>query len=30
MRRGELVDYGNHSELMTRCSDYQRIFARYD
>lgn len=30
LRRGELVDQGTHEELMSRCSDYQRIFARYD
>ena len=28
--RGELVDQGSHEELMARCADYQRIFARYD
>ena len=28
--RGALVDQGSHDELMTRCADYQRIFARYD
>ncbi len=30
LRRGELVDQGTHEELMERCSDYRRIFARYD
>jgi len=30
LRRGELVDQGRHEELMERCTDYQRIFARYD
>jgi len=30
LRRGELVDQGTHAELLERCSDYQRIFARYD
>jgi ATP-binding cassette subfamily B protein len=30
LRRGELVDQGTHEELLGRCSDYQRIFARYD
>jgi ATP-binding cassette subfamily B protein len=30
LRRGELVDQGTHEELLTRCADYQRIFARYD
>ena len=30
LRRGELVDQGTHEELMGRCADYRRIFARYD
>jgi ATP-binding cassette subfamily B protein len=30
LRRGELVDQGTHEELMERCADYRRIFARYD
>jgi ATP-binding cassette, subfamily B, bacterial len=30
LRRGELVDQGSHEELMARCEDYRRIFARYD
>jgi ATP-binding cassette subfamily B protein len=30
LRRGELVDQGTHAELLERCTDYQRIFARYD
>ncbi|MGC8781507.1 MAG: ABC transporter ATP-binding protein, partial [Anaerolineae bacterium] len=30
LRRGELVDQGTHDELMARCPDYRRIFARYD
>ncbi|MCR4407636.1 MAG: ABC transporter ATP-binding protein/permease [Anaerolineae bacterium] len=30
LRRGELVDQGTHEELMERCPDYRRIFARYD
>jgi ATP-binding cassette subfamily B protein len=30
LRRGELVDQGTHEELLTRCTDYQRIFSRYD
>jgi len=30
LRRGELVDQGTHEELLERCPDYQRIFARYD
>ncbi|MBC7263401.1 MAG: ABC transporter ATP-binding protein [Chloroflexi bacterium] len=29
LRRGELVDQGTHQELMQRCPDYRRIFARY-
>ena len=29
LRRGELVDQGNHEELMERCEAYRRIFARY-
>jgi ATP-binding cassette subfamily B protein len=28
--RGELVDQGTHEDLMARCADYRRIFARYD
>jgi len=28
--RGRLVDQGSHEELMARCADYRRIFARYD
>jgi ATP-binding cassette subfamily B protein len=28
LHRGELVDQGTHQELMARCPDYQRIFAR--
>jgi ATP-binding cassette subfamily B protein len=28
--RGALVDQGSHEELMARCADYRRIFARYD
>jgi len=30
LRRGRLVDQGTHEELMARCEDYRRIFARYD
>jgi ATP-binding cassette subfamily B protein len=30
LRKGELVDQGNHEELMVRSSDYRRIFARYE
>ncbi len=30
LRQGELVDQGTHEELMGRCRDYRRIFARYD
>lgn len=30
LRRGELIDSGTHEELMDRCTDYRRIFARYD
>lgn len=30
LRRGKLVDQGTHEELMERCPDYRRIFARYD
>ncbi|MGQ9627422.1 MAG: ABC transporter ATP-binding protein [Anaerolineae bacterium] len=30
LRRGELVDQGTHEELLERCPDYRRIFARYD
>jgi ATP-binding cassette subfamily B protein len=30
LRRGELIDCGTHEELMDRCSDYRRIFARYE
>ncbi|PKO20700.1 MAG: ABC transporter ATP-binding protein [Chloroflexi bacterium HGW-Chloroflexi-1] len=30
LRRGELVDQGTHEELLARCEDYRRIFARYD
>jgi ATP-binding cassette subfamily B protein len=30
LRKGELVDQGNHDELMERSPDYRRIFTRYD
>jgi ATP-binding cassette subfamily B protein len=30
LRKGELMDQGNHEELMARSSDYRRIFARYE
>ncbi|GAA0829951.1 ABC transporter ATP-binding protein [Streptosporangium amethystogenes subsp. fukuiense] len=30
LRRGELVDYGTHDELLTRSRLYRRIFAHYD
>lgn len=30
LRRGELVDQGNHDELMARSPEYRRIFARYE
>ncbi|MBN1222158.1 MAG: ABC transporter ATP-binding protein [Candidatus Aminicenantes bacterium] len=30
LRKGELVDQGNHEELMARSLEYRRIFARYD
>jgi ATP-binding cassette subfamily B protein len=30
LRRGELVDQGDHETLMSRCEAYRRIFARYD
>jgi len=30
LRKGELVDHGNHEELMARSPDYSRIFARYE
>ena len=30
LHRGELLDQGNHVELLERCELYQRIFARYD
>jgi ATP-binding cassette subfamily B protein len=30
LRRGELVDFGPHDELLARCPLYRRIFAHYD
>ncbi len=30
LRQGELVDQGNHEELLERSDAYQRIFARYE
>jgi ATP-binding cassette subfamily B protein len=30
LRKGGLVDQGNHEELMARSPDYHRIFARYE
>jgi ATP-binding cassette, subfamily B, bacterial len=30
LHQGELIDQGQHDELMQRCSLYKRIFARYD
>jgi len=30
LRRGRLVDQGRHDELMARCEEYRRIFARYE
>jgi ATP-binding cassette subfamily B protein len=30
LRRGELVDQGNHEELLARCETYRRIFSHYD
>ncbi len=30
LRRGRLVDQGTHDDLMARCADYRKIFARYD
>jgi ATP-binding cassette subfamily B protein len=30
LRRGELVDFGTHDELLARSSLYRRIFAHYD
>jgi ATP-binding cassette subfamily B protein len=30
LRQGEIVDQGNHDELLERSDLYRRIFARYD
>lgn len=30
LRRGELIDQGNHEELLARCETYRRIFSHYD
>jgi ATP-binding cassette subfamily B protein len=30
LRRGRVVDFGTHDELLARCDLYQRIFAHYD
>jgi ATP-binding cassette subfamily B protein len=30
LRRGELVDFGSHEQLLARCPLYQRIFAHYE
>lgn len=30
LRKGELIDQGNHEELLTRCETYRRIFSHYD
>ena len=30
LHQGELIDQGQHEELLERCTLYQRIFARYD
>ena len=30
LRRGELIDQGNHEELLARSEDYRRIFVRYE
>jgi ATP-binding cassette subfamily B protein len=30
VRHGEIVEQGNHEELMTRSSDYRKIFSRYE
>src|SRR5579875_1455765 len=29
LRQGELIDQGNHDELLARCNTYRRIFAHY-
>ncbi|GCE10950.1 ABC transporter ATP-binding protein [Tengunoibacter tsumagoiensis] len=30
LKRGELIDQGNHEELLVRCETYRRIFSHYD
>jgi ATP-binding cassette subfamily B protein len=30
LKRGELIDQGNHNELLQRCETYRRIFAHYE
>jgi ATP-binding cassette subfamily B protein len=30
LQRGEIVDQGTHEELLGRCTDYRRIFSRYE
>lgn len=30
LKRGELIDQGNHEELLARCETYRRIFSHYD
>ncbi|MGD9713775.1 MAG: ABC transporter ATP-binding protein [Thermomicrobiales bacterium] len=30
LRKGRIIDFGTHDELMQRCPLYQRIFAHYD
>ena len=29
LRRGKVIDFGTHDELVARCDLYQRIFAHY-
>jgi ATP-binding cassette subfamily B protein len=30
LRRGELIDQGNHEDLLARCETYRRIFSHYE
>jgi ATP-binding cassette subfamily B protein len=30
LQKGRIIDQGTHHELLTRCPDYHRIFARYE
>ena len=30
LRRGKVIDFGSHDELLVRCDLYRRIFAHYD